>query len=397
MKLRNVPTRLFSAGLLFFAGLIISLVFTPAASGAEDDPDFQAEKIMSTLQEAVDEAWEVYHDAALSGTLPSPEVQLSVEEGLRQSRTLLMTARGHAEAREVDDLKAVEAEILNLTRMIVRTSRSGERGLYSPGGEVLKKMADPQRLEKMGVSSRGSTVKVKDPVPMITVPEGPFLMGSPEGVGRRDERIQRTIYLKAFQIDKLEVTNRQYLTFIRETGRKPPPSPYRNGALKEREPTEDLPVVNVSWMDAFDYCLWTGKRLPTEAEWEKAARGTEGRTYPWGDSPPDSEKANYGRNWGGEKTLKPVGSYPAGRSIFGAMDMAGNVREWVHDWYDPDFFLLAGSNNPIGREKGISKVIRGGSWNHGPNSLRAAARDRGGFALKTQGIGFRCARTVQTE
>ncbi len=234
----------------------------------------------------------------------------------------------------------------------------------------------------------------RDAVPMVTVPAGPFLMGSPEEVGGADEHPQRTVHLKTFAIDQTEVTNARYLRFVKETGHKPPPNPYQQGHLSAMPMIADLPVVQITWHDAADYCQWAGKRLPTEAEWEKAARGTDGRLFPWGNNEPTTRHTNFNRDWEDVLTLRAVGSYPAGRSPYGLDDMAGNAREWVQDWYDPEYYKTAPDHDPRGPERGILKGIRGGSWHNGSNDIRTAIRGKGGFALKTDGTGFRCARDV---
>ncbi len=234
----------------------------------------------------------------------------------------------------------------------------------------------------------------KDSAPMIEIPEGDFLMGSTENTGRADERPQRKISLSAFAIDVFEVTNKQYLRFVEATGHKAPSNPYGPGPLSEMQGVLKLPVVQVTWYDAFDYCHWAGKRLPTEAEWEKAARGPKGRIFPWGDALPRPKQANFGIDWQHVNTLRGGGSFPEGQSFYKVQDMAGNVREWVQDWYHPESYINAKQINPTGPSDGILKVIRGGSWHHKGRGLRAAARDKGGFALKTDGIGFRCAKTI---
>ena len=234
----------------------------------------------------------------------------------------------------------------------------------------------------------------RDPVPMVVVPTGPFLMGSREGEGRDDERPQRTVHVDAFSIDSLEVTNARFLIFVEATGHRRPLNPYGDGMLTSAKGIEHLPVVQVNWHDAGDYCQWAGKRLPTEAEWEKAARGTDGRLYPWGSEPPTSEQAVYEREWEDGKALRAVGTMPGGRSAFGVHDMAGNAREWVQDWYAPDYYRVAPDRNPRGPEQGVLKVIRGGSWRSPLADIGAAARGWGGFALRTHGTGFRCARSL---
>lgn len=236
------------------------------------------------------------------------------------------------------------------------------------------------------------SLKEIDPVAMVTIPAGPFLMGSQNPKGRADEWPQRTVHVDTFSIDQVEVTNERYMTFVAKTGHRSPPNPYGTGVLVSAKGIEQLPVVQVSWYDAKAYCSWVKKRLPTEAEWEKAARGTDGRTYPWGNDQPTTTRANFDREWVEDKTLHAVGSLSGGDSPYGIKDMSGNAREWVQDWYDPDYYANAPDKNPQGPDKGIVRVIRGGSW-HSPHSdITATARGRGGFALQTHGTGFRCAR-----
>ncbi len=232
----------------------------------------------------------------------------------------------------------------------------------------------------------------RDPVAMVVVPAGPFVFGSAENQGRPDERPQRTVHLDAFAIDQVEVTNDRYLVFLRATGRKAPLNVYGDAPLLKEPGIGNLPVVQVTWHDAADYCHWVGKRLPTEAEWEKAARGPDGREYPWGNQAPGPQHANFDRDWDGKATLRPVGTTPGGRSAYGVDDMSGNAREWIQDWYAPDAYSRTAVKNPQGPESGLLKVIRGGSWHSPLADIRAAARGKGGFALKTHGTGFRCAR-----
>ena len=236
-----------------------------------------------------------------------------------------------------------------------------------------------------------------DPVPMVTVAAGEFLMGNLEGVGRADEWPQRRIYLDTFSIDEVEVTNERYLAFVSKTGHRNPPNPYGTGPLSSAKGIEQLPVVQITWYDAKAYCSWAKKRLPTEAEWEKAARGTDGRQFPWGQEPATRKRANFDREWADEKTLHPVGSLPDGKSPYGVRDMSGNAREWVQDWYDADYYRRAPERNPMGPEKGIVRAIRGGSWHSPVSDITTSARGRGGFALQTHGTGFRCARGSERE
>ena len=239
-------------------------------------------------------------------------------------------------------------------------------------------------------------VRELDPVLMVTIPAGPFLMGTQSPKGRADEWPQRSVHVDAFAIDQVEVTNERYMAFVAATGHRSPPNPYGTGVLVSAKGIEQLPVVQVTWYDAKAYCAWAKKRLPTEAEWEKAARGTDGRMFPWGNETPSPTRANFDREWVDDKTLYAVGSLSGGDSPYGIKDMSGNAREWVQDWYDPDYYANAPDRNPQGPDKGIVRVIRGGSWHSPQSDITATARGRGGFALQTHGTGFRCVRGGET-
>ena len=234
-----------------------------------------------------------------------------------------------------------------------------------------------------------------DNMVMVYVPEGDFSMGSDNG--RLDERPVHTVYLDAFWIDQTEVTNRMYALCVAEGACLPPTNP---GSHNYGNPEFDnYPVTYVGWDMAEAYCRWAGRRLPTEAEWEKAARGTDGRTYPWGNSSPTCTLASlpslgYGTSPCVMNTTA-VGSYPAGASPFGALDMAGNVWEWVNDWYSGTYYSQSPASNPTGPASGDYRVLRGVSWFNNVDNVRSAYRfvgnptDVGGYL----GLGFRCARS----
>jgi formylglycine-generating enzyme required for sulfatase activity len=223
---------------------------------------------------------------------------------------------------------------------------------------------------------------------MVLVPAGEFLMGS--WTGDADERPVRRVYLDAYFFDKDQLTVGEYAKFLDATSHSVP----ADWNIMSRAMHKNRPVVNVDWADAAAYCKWAGKRQPTEAEWEKAARGTDGRTYPWGDEPPTKFHGNMNKElWNSHMGLTPVGMFEDGKSPYGINDMAGNVWEWVSDWYDDDYYHTAPSRNPTGPAMGISKVVRGGSWGSGPEGLRSAERETHVPSFQGYGTGFRCAMT----
>jgi formylglycine-generating enzyme required for sulfatase activity len=240
---------------------------------------------------------------------------------------------------------------------------------------------------------------------MIWIPAAKFSMGSnPDHVqqaaewckcGKRqfeDEQYMHEVQVSGFYIDKYEVTNRQFQAFADATG-------YRTDAEKKNEAQtwrteytagkDSHPVVWMSWNDAHAYCEWAGKRLPTEAQWEKAARGTDARLWPWGNNW-DNELLNSGE--GGRGATVPVGSFADGASFYGAMDMAGNVWEWVNDWYEAGYYQSGVTTDPQGPEGGVDRVLRGGGYNNGLHDVRVANRHKGGQAGYAPDHGVRCAR-----
>jgi formylglycine-generating enzyme required for sulfatase activity len=218
----------------------------------------------------------------------------------------------------------------------------------------------------------------------VRVPAGEFLMGSRDAdtEAGSNEKPQHTVYLDGYWIMQTEVTKDQYQKCV-AAGQCAEPGCRGTGQGNH-------PVVCVSWQDAVNYCAWAGCRLPTEAEWEKAARGTDGRKYPWGDDAPDCDKAQYGACAG---TTVAVGSKPAGVSPYGALDMAGNVQEWVADWYDGGYYARSPGQNPPGPDSGSSRVVRGGRWNFAARLVRAASRYGYSPDLRDYRIDFRPARS----
>ncbi len=227
--------------------------------------------------------------------------------------------------------------------------------------------------------------------PMAEIPAGEFVMGSDGKQALEDERPAHPVWLDAYVMDQYEVSTAQYAAFLAATKRTAP-------WLWD---TVDLsqhgtrPVIGVDWPDADAYCRWKGRRLPTEAEWEKAARGTDGRLYPWGTQHPTGQLANFalGARFSYHQVLMPVHAYEQGRSPFGLFQMAGNVWEWVSDWYGTNYYEVSPDKNPAGPEQGQFKVLRGGSWSDLPKYLLTYGRFKLPPATRNSYTGFRCAKS----
>ncbi|MBI5535467.1 MAG: SUMF1/EgtB/PvdO family nonheme iron enzyme [Deltaproteobacteria bacterium] len=233
-----------------------------------------------------------------------------------------------------------------------------------------------------------------DPAP-VKVDAGSFLMGSPATVGADDEHPLHAVQLKAFKIDRQEVTNRRYQQCVQAGACRQPallssnlrPDYYENPRFL------DYPVVFVNWQQADQFCRNAGGRLPSEAEWEKTARGPDSsvRTFPWGDEAADCRRANMGGPGSCAGDTDRVGRRLLGASPYGALDMAGNVWEWVADWYDADWYQKSPSDDPSGPATGTLKVMRGGCWLSGSSTLRVSCRKAELPSTWGYNIGFRCA------
>ncbi len=201
------------------------------------------------------------------------------------------------------------------------------------------------------------------------------------------ENPAHNVHVDGFYMDIYEVTNADYENFVSAEGKKKSrfsDDPNFNGP--------NQPVVGVAWKEAVQYCAWKGKRLPTEAEWEKASRGKRHISYPWGDEAPDSKKANFNEEL---KKTSPVGSYEAGKSDYGVYDLSGNVSEWTHDWHLPEYYLFSPKKNPQGFERGQYKVIRGGNWRNDAFNVNMTYRNATVPSMKNNAVGFRCVKSAE--
>jgi len=252
---------------------------------------------------------------------------------------------------------------------------------------------------------------VRDSSILVGIPAGRFIMGTDD----KDYAYQGPRHspeLSAYFIDKYEVTNRQYERFCATTGRNRPPDPGFRGLPNYFSGYPGHPVANVAWVDAQAYAVWAGKSLPTEAQWEKAARGTRGQHYPWGSRDPSqrlvgnlADEAFMRESHGpwldtlhgyddGYPWTAPVGSFPDGASPYGVLDMAGNVWEWVADWYDGEYYRESPTKDPQGPATGTRRVVRGGSWDSDARGLYAGhSRFFGWTVTEFDCRGFRCALT----
>lgn len=256
--------------------------------------------------------------------------------------------------------------------VLVALTLAHPRPSPSPGGFV-----------SLGKNDRGYEEyrRQRDGAVMVKVPEGQYLMGNLE---TENHPLPHIVYVSTFLIDQNTVTWRQFNRFLEATGWPlPPDEPYWGMP-------EDHPAVFVTWEESRAYCEWVGGRLPSEAEREKAARGTDARKYPWGDKEPDPELAVFRHQWGNVAS-EPAGSHPKGVNAYGLFDMGGNVWEWCEDWYDPKYYEVSPWKNPMGPPTGRAHVVRGGSWDSRPTVLSCSCRNFGYVGYREGDFGFRCA------
>jgi len=278
--------------------------------------------------------------------------------------------------------------------------------INAKGGKVISHkivaLSSPTPLASPSCTGTGKTWRsLKDDMLEMCVPEGKFVMGSsPKELDQamkkckfcnidqlKSEAPRHLLQLDAFWMDKTEITNGMYGKCVQAGKCEKPGCKYYDLPKYAKHP-----AVCVTWQQAQDYCQWAGGHLPTEAEWEKAARGTEGRIYPWGGDSSQA-KANY---WGSpgycSNTIKPVGSYLSGASPYGVLDMAGNVAEWTQDWYNANYYQDSPVLNPQGAQKGKERVLRGGAYCFSDNDIRSARRAYSEPNVRFDIVGFRCVR-----
>ena len=248
------------------------------------------------------------------------------------------------------------------------------------------------QLEQLRKPRSVPETPVIPPAPMVVIPEGFFAMGANGTDALEDERPQHQVWVDRFEMDRYEVSTGHYAEFLARTQR---PAPWLWEAV-DLSQHRDRPVIGVNWFDAEAYCRWQGKRLPTEAEWEKAARGAEGRLFPWGNQVPTEELANFalGARFSYSQVLVPVQRYEAGVSPYGTHQMAGNVGEWVADWYGASYYEISPARNPTGPDFGSFRVLRGGSWSDLPKYLLTYGRFKLPPETRNSYTGFRCARAA---
>ena len=285
-------------------------------------------------------------------------------------------------------------KISNNTPPVVVTISQTSRPPSEPSPTRETPQASPIPVAISSVTPAPNPAEISDldpsgnPIAMRLVPEGEFTMGSK--IGEPDEAPVHNVYLDAFYMDTYEVTNALYEACVSAGVCDPPHqvNSYSHSSYYGNSEFDNYPVVYVDWSQAKAYCEWRSADLPTEAQWEKAARGTDGRVYPWGEGI-NCERASYG---GCQSDIDGVGSYESGISPFGLYDMAGNVWEWVSDWYSETYYRNSPASNPLGPDGGTHRVLRGGTWDSPDHNLHTSRRLKYKPAFYTEGIGFRCSR-----
>ena len=315
-------------------------------------------------------------------------VQLNKKEGQESPK---QAKASEAEKRVEEDEGNIDAPDLGVE---AAKKEGPERPRQAKASEVDERVEEDEGI----IEAPDLGVKAAKPShDYVQVPAGEFMMGCNDAVDSSclsDEKPQHEVYLDGFEIMKTEVSVEAYLACV-AAGECRASSEHSDNCNAQHSERGKHPINCVSWEDAVDYCDWLGARLPTEAEWEKAARGEEGLKYPWGNEEASCSYAvmSDGGDWGcGKDRTWAVGSKPLGASPYGALDMSGNVWEWTADWYDQDYYSERAKRNPRGPSSGSYRVIRGGNFTYGPFSLRASNRYDSSPSIRYSNIGFRCAR-----
>ena len=340
-----------------------------------------------------------------SGTARAPAVNVIAQTGtayaLQSGQTLIFQDQGTRQP-----IAAVENETATTQSFIPAASITNPatetHPLSNTTTPILAPTSSSTSTIQLGIGS--NLLREQDGMKMVHVPAGGFEMGSTDG--ESIELPVHTVYMNAFWIDQTEVTNAMYAQCVTAGACDPPSNNTSSTRISYYANPEysDYPVIYVSWNDAETYCKWVGAYLPTEAQWEKAARGTDSRTYPWGDQfsckngnfddekQIDSSVVPGGPDCDGYVDTAPVGTYPDGVSPYGALDMAGSVWEWAADWYDAGYYSISPKETPQGPSSGEGRVLRGGSWSNIGKGLRSANRNWNFPEIEADTIGFRCVR-----
>jgi formylglycine-generating enzyme required for sulfatase activity len=317
-----------------------------------------------------------YGALALTGATPGSEVRLDGGvAGHAGADGALLIPRVRVGLRDVR-LRGASGEttwtvLLAQGRTVAVTPEAVEDGAASPSA-----------LQAAGKNAAGfeEYLRERDGATMIEIPEGEFLMGNLQTEGAPQPH---TVFVSRFLMDKLPLTVARYRRFAEATGRPLPPDPYWGVH-------DEDPVSFIRWDEAKAYCEWAGARLPTEAEREKAARGTDGRLFPWGSEPPSPDRGVFRRNWG-QQGNDTVGIRPAGASPYGLLDTGGNMWEYCEDWYSPDYIASSPKKDPAGPKTGRARIVKGGSWDSRPTVLSASSRNFAYTGYREGDFGFRCA------
>ncbi len=345
------------------------------------------------MHQRFDDVVAVSDAETVSTPIPKPEGEVAIR--LDRGDGLLVTLTVPAAGWERIDLQPVaekrrltvtlvgmpltmdkEPKTIELPAQTVRVAEAHIRSAaVSPSPSGKDQRPEGRTANSIKLTGEGQAVNERDGAEMVWVPAGEFLRGSKKGEGAADERPQRKVYLDGFWIYKLPVTFKQYKVFCEKTNREMPPLAWGQSMRADEKADEGSYPMLVNWHEAAAYAKWAGGTLPTEAQWEKAARGTDGRIYPWGNAwDPERavgmERTHYRHRAG----MLPVGSSPKGASPYGVEDMAGNVWEWVADWYDYRYYEKASTRNPLGPEVGSHKVLRGGDSMWDERFARCAVR-----------------------